>query len=165
MKIIFILLSSFITYISSCQNISVLMTECKNYQRDIFFYNNCTDNSTVPTSMKNISCGDFTCPEGTYITYSSIDQSQICKKCPANTYSTGSRFRISGTLREWYPNKIKEFRNFCFVGNYENNDYNCTPFNINRFNSALQSGKPNKTNQWYTVVLSKNVKLENDGYV
>lgn len=155
---------TYINYITSC-DVSVKMTDCIDNKRDIFFYKNCTDNQPVSQSLLNQKCGDLKCPEGTYITYSLEEKKQICKKCSANTFSTGSIFRICGTMREWYPHKLDGFKNLCFIGNYEDKNTTCQPWTINKYHSRLVAGGTNLTDVWYTTVLTKTVKLNFDGFV
>ena len=164
MKTCFYLLIILFQYIFSCET-NVHLTECINNKRNIYFYKNCTDNNTVPSSMFDVKCGELKCPEGTYMTYSFDEDKQVCRECPENTFSTGTEYRICGTLREWSDEKIKDFKNFCFLGDFYDKNYTCTPWNVNKYGSRLVSGESNITDIWYTSVLSKNVKINFKGSV
>jgi hypothetical protein len=164
MTTIKLLFLSIISYVLCC-DISVHMSDCINKKRNIYFYNNCPKDLSVPKSLINTNCGDLKCPEGTFITYSIQEKKQVCQKCPPNTYSTGTLFRICGTRREWSRRKLEGFKNFCFIGNYEDKNHTCLPWTINKYNSRLVAGGTNVTDVWYTAVLTRNVKLNFDGFV
>ena len=181
--ILFLIGSIYDTLAATCTDneIEKYLGQCdKNNKRKIFFSNktNCElDHSKMPYVLENLDCS-LKCSEGEYISYDINTKSQTCLKCPANTYSTGSYYRICSMKREWTTERISNFKNNCYiqrfnpddnliVGNSYSKNYNqnCTNWSISQDHSNITTGNTNEENVIYVAELIQNINLKNEGSI
>jgi hypothetical protein len=171
--IIFYLCSSFsLTFNSPCtiNDYKSTFTECSNNTRNIIFSykTNCSttqSENNLPLSITNTPCKS--CNKGEFLTYNVNTLSQECKKCPANTYSTGSSFQIRGEYFEWNNQQLfSSLTNECYVIDKIEDNNNCKGFTIEQNGMYIKSNNGyNMNNYDYIASFYKQVELVSKGKI
>jgi len=91
----------------------------------------------------------------------------ICSKCPKGSSSSGGSLQLRGDFKEFDNSVLKIFKNNCYLSVFDEIQANkeCTSWNINSENSALESGSTNRKDVKFYSELILTTHLINPGKV